>query len=407
MPRDDMGLIQKLPPSKLDVYLLRQMLPRMGGVLLIALAALLIERILRLFDLVAGFGAEIGLVLSLAINLIPHYIGLALPAALCFATLATLSALSQSNEIDVLEGAGWSLRRIGVPFIALSVVMVFISLLLFGIVQPYSRYAFHEIRYQIQTAGWKGRVEQTAFFDLGEGMTLSVGDVDPGNRLFYRVFLLRNDDDGETVTTARRGSLAAAEDGNGFYLLLEDGQILFPKGQTLTFDKFPIARRFDLKDIPFRDRGDNHRELTFTELWDRMHPADGSVADPRFTTEFHNRLIRAVSLIAVALMAVPLGITRKRVPTWRRAVIAIGILAAYDNIIKFVAGLGTLGRIDPALGLWSLCGLFIAGGFWLYMTTASQGSNSPFSRLIVAINDIMLHVGQRLTAIMSKAKHSP
>lgn len=402
-----MEYIAKLRISQLDVYLLRQMLARMGVALIIALAALLIERILRLFDLVSDLGADVGLVLSLALNLVPHYIGLALPAALCFSILATLSSLSKSNEIDILEGSGWSLRRIGIPFIACSIVMVFISLFLFGTVQPYSRYAFHEVRYQIRTAGWQGKVEQTAFFDIGKGMTLSVGEADPNNRLFYHVFLLRKDEQGETVTTARRGSLAQAKNDKGFYLVLQDGQMFLPNGQTIKFDTLPISRRFDLDDIPFRERGDSHRELTFFELWDRMHPPDGREVEPRFATEFHNRLIRAISLIAVAFMAVPLGINRKRVPTWRRAVIAIAILAAYDNIIKFVAGLAILGRIDPALSLWGLCSFFIAGGFWLYFSTPSQGSNSPFSQFIATINDWMFYIGRKIPFKLLKARQTP
>lgn len=402
-----MSLREKLTIRELDGYLIRQMMPRMMGALLIALAALLIERILRLFDLVTGFGAEIGLVLSLAVNLVPHYIGLALPAALCFATLATLSALSHSNEIDVLESSGWSLRRIGVPFIGCSIVIVFISLFLFGTVQPYSRYAFHEIRYQIQTAGWNGRVEQAKFLNLGKGMTLSVGNVDPGNKLFYQVFVSQKDEQGETVTTARRGSLAKTEDGNGLVLVLKNGQVLFPKGQILQFDTLPIARRFDVGEISFRERGDSHRELTFFELWERMHPEDGAEVDPRFATEFHNRLIRSISLIAVAFMAIPLGITRKRVPTWRRAVIAIAILAAYDNIIKFVAGLAALGRIDPVFGLWGLCSVFLAVGFWMFISTPSQGSHSPFSQMIVAINDAMAYVSRGLSAAIVKVRKSP
>lgn len=380
---------------QVDRYLIWQMLPRMTAAMLVTLAALLIERILRLFDLVTGFGAEIGIVLSLAVNLLPHYIGLALPAAFCFAILVTLSALSQSSEIDALENAGWSLRRIGAVFIGCSLIMVVFSVFLFGTIQPYSRYAFHEIRHVIKTAGWKGRVEQTAFLDLGEGMTLSVGDVDATARLFYRVFLIQNGPDGETVTTARKGTLSRSQDGKSLVLLLEEGQVLLPKGQVVTFEKLPIPRRFDLEEKLFRERGDSQRELTLFELWERMHPQNGVEAEPRFAVEFHNRLVRAFSLIGVALMSIPLGITRKRVPTWRRVVIAIAVLAAYDNIIKFTAGLASLGRVDPVFGLWGLCALFTAFSLWLYVSTPSQGSSSFLGRLIGILGHKPLPFGTR------------
>jgi len=61
--------------------------------------------------------------------------------------------------------------------------------------------------------------------------------------------------------------------------------MFLPNGQTIKFDTLPISRRFDLDDIPFRERGDSHRELTFFELWDRMHPPDGREVEPRFATE--------------------------------------------------------------------------------------------------------------------------
>lgn len=381
-----------------DRYLIKQMLPRMGVAMVITLAALLIERILRLFDLVTGFGAEIGIVLTLALNLLPHYIGLALPAAFCFAILTTFGTLSQSGEIDALENAGWSLRRIGLPFIVCSLFMAVFSLILFGTIQPYSRYAFQEIRHTIQTAGWKGRVEQATFFDLGKGLTLSVGDADPTARLFYRVFLVQKDEKGETVTTARRGTLIPYPDGQGVRLLLEEGQVLLPKGEVLKFDKLPYERRFDNKNTIFRERGDSHRELTFQELWQRMHPANGGEPERRFAVEFHSRLVRAFSLIAVALMSIPLGITRKRVPTWRRIVVAIAILAAYDNMIKFVSELAGTNGIGPVFGLWGLCGLFTVFSLWLYISTPSQGSNAPFGRLIDTLSRKLSLAGKRLAA---------
>lgn len=381
--------------GQVDRYLIRQMLPRMAAALGVTLAALLIERILRLFDLVTGVGADIGAILGLAISLVPHYIGLALPAAFCVGMLGTLGALSKENEIDALENAGWSLRRIGVPFLCCGMIMVLISIVLFGAVQPYSRYAFYEIRHAVKTAAWDGRVEKTTFLDLDKGMTLTVGDVDQTGRIFTNVFLLREEPDGETVTTARRGVVAPSPDQKSLVLLLEDGQILFPEGQVVKFKRLPIQRKFDIVDNPFRERGESHRELTFGELWERMKPVDGVEAEPRFAVEFHGRLIRAFSLFGVALLSVPLGVNRKRAPTWRRIVIAIALLAAYDNIIKFVSGLGAIGYFNPAFSLWGLCCLFILISLWLYVATPSQGSQSPINSILKFMNYLLVQITRK------------
>lgn len=376
----------KYPFGQIDRYLISQMLPRMFGALAITMAALLIERILRLFDLITGQGSDIGPVLTLALSLLPHYIGVALPLAFCIAVLGSLGALAKANEIDALENAGWSMRRIGVPFVVCALVMALFSSFLFGFVQPYSRYAFYEIRHAIRTAGWDGRVEQSVFLDVGEGMTLSVAEVDPGGRFLYNVFLLRQEDEGETVITARRGIVQPSEDGESVLLVLQDGQTLFPKGQRLTFKELPVQREFDMDDNPFRGRGSSHRELTFFELWDQMNPSSGEKPDPRYVVEFHSRLVRALSLVAVALLAVPLGVAGKRQPAWRQVVVALVVLAAYENIIKFIGGLGSLGRIDPVLGLWGLFAVFAAFSLWLYISTVSQGSRTPLRGLLRSMN---------------------
>ena len=89
--------------TKIDRYLLWRMLPRMGIALLITLLALLMERVLRLIDLVATQGAPLDLVVSMALNLVPHYLGLALPATFCIAILTALATLSRENEIDTRD----------------------------------------------------------------------------------------------------------------------------------------------------------------------------------------------------------------------------------------------------------------------------------------------------------------
>ncbi|MEM0944955.1 MAG: LptF/LptG family permease, partial [Pseudomonadota bacterium] len=65
------------------------MLPKMAAALIVTLGVLLIERLLRLLDFITGNGADIGPVLTMMLNLLPHYMGLALPAAFCIGVLAT------------------------------------------------------------------------------------------------------------------------------------------------------------------------------------------------------------------------------------------------------------------------------------------------------------------------------
>lgn len=354
----------------------------MVAVLLITLAVLLIERLLRLLDFITGYGADIGPVLSLMLNLLPHYMGLALPAAFCIGTLSALSRMSKENEIDALENAGWSLRRIGAPLIGCSVLFALISVLLFGIVQPYSRYAFNEMRHAILAAGWDGRVEQGVFLDAGDGLVLSAGEIDVTGRVLYNVFLVQEDAGAETVVTAERGIVVPTPDKTGVYLILRNGQVTPAGGGMLDFDQMQFDHKFDAADNPFRPRGGHERELTLFELWQEMYPVSGIPPEPRFAAEFHNRLVRAVSLIGIALIAVPLGVSRKRAATWQRMVLAVVLLAVYDNLIKLASGYAKLGHIDPAVSLWGACALFNGLSLWLFLSSPGQGARNPLRRVL-------------------------
>jgi lipopolysaccharide export system permease protein len=361
-----------------DRYLLRQMLPRMGAALTITLVALLFERILRLLSFVTGHGADLTPILALALNLLPHYLGLALPAAFCIAVLSSLFALSKNNELDMLESAGWSIRRVGASYVAMSVVFCLLSVLLFGVIQPYSRFAFSEIQHEIINAGWSGRLEQGIFLDLGQDTTLSAGEIDATGRILTNVFLVQGaDPKRQTATTAVRAVVVPDASGHSVHLVLTNGRSLGGDGSVLEFDELILGRKFDLDNTPFRPRGGSERELTLGELWDQMEQ-DGPAVEPRIVLEFHSRLVRAFSLIGFALISIPLAVSRKRSPGWQRIGIAVVILAVYDNLIKLIGSMAQLGQIDPVIGMWGLWAGFMCLGLWLFITTPGQGAVSPF-----------------------------
>lgn len=353
----------------MDRYLLKLMFPRLIAVMLVALAALLAERMLRLFDLMNAYGAEVTPVLRMVASLVPHYLGLALPIAFCIAVLGAMRHLSQTSEAVAMGSAGWSLRRIGLPFVLCGVLFCLLSQLLFGVIQPGSRYLYQTIRHELINAGWNGRVEEGMFFKVKDGFLVSTAGIDGTGRVLENVFVLREGKDGTTIMTATGGVLVPDPEKGRVMLRLENGRLLLPDGKFFDFGDTTVNHDFELP-APFRSRGESARELTTPELWRAM--ADGgTAADPKFATEFHNRMIRSVSLIGIAMMAVPLGMANARSPGWVPLATAIVILAVFDNAIKFISGLAQNGSLDPALGMWGLAFVFNAAGFWLFMTNSS------------------------------------
>lgn len=376
------------PFGRADRYLLRLMAPRMGAALLVTLVALLVERLLRLFDILSSYGAEIGPVMGMLVNLVPHYLGLALPVAFSLGVLGAVGRLSRDNELDALESAGWSLRRIGASFILCGAGLAVVSLALFGFVQPYSRYAYYELRHEALAAGWNGRLEEGAHVPIGDGLLLSAGRVDPSGRGLRDIFVLRQEAKGDTAITARRGLLIPDPDSPVVELRLEDGRALGPEGEVLTFELLRLSRRIGPESPFFRPRGESERELTAPELWQAAYGDPESAAEPRFAAELHDRLVRAVSVVGVALISAPLAAARKRVSIWPRMALAVATLAVFDNLMKFAAGFAAQGRVAPEPALWGVALLFNGAGLWLYLSTSGQGTGGPAARLASGAADL-------------------
>ena len=387
----------------IDAYLLRLMATPMIAALSVTLAALLLERVLRLFELLTGKGAPLGLVVAMTLNLVPHYLGLALPAAFAVGIIVVMTSLTSENEIDAIEGAGWSIRRIGVGFVLCAVALSIFSTILFGWVQPYTRYGFQAVRHELVNSAWDARVEAGVFVDAGQGLTISAEDVDPTGRFLERVFVRQiEDESAERILTAQRGVLIPNPDRSALRLRLINGvavSIGRAEGElSATFDSVMLEREFDLSEHQFRPRGGSERELTLGELWDKMTGADGFIPEARYAAEFYARILRSLAVIGVPLIAVPLAVAGKRSPPWRRVVVALAILVAFQNITKAFQGAATNGDIDPLLGIGGLGLAYFALGVWLFATTPSQGSNSAARNMFVGLDNVIV----RLKAALPK-----
>ncbi len=371
----------------IDRYLLRLMATPMMAALAVTLSALLLERVLRLFELLTGKGAPLGLVVSMALNLVPHYLGLALPAAFAVGIIGVMASLSSENEVDAMEASGLSIRRIGAGFILCGVLLAFLSVALFGYAQPYSRYAFRDVRHQLINAAWDARVEAGVFLDAGQGMTISAEDVDPTGRFLEKVFVLQEANTSERILTAERGVLIPNPEAGIVRLRLINGvavSIGEDEGElSATFDSVMLERSFDIKTPEFRARGGSERELTMGELWTRMQGADNLPIEPRYASEFFGRFVRALALIGVPLIAVPLAVAGKRSPVWRRVVVAIALLVVFQNLTKVMQAMENSGDVPAGVGIWTLCAIYFAIGLWLFVSTTSQGSGSPAQTMFV------------------------
>jgi lipopolysaccharide export system permease protein len=373
-------------PRLLDRYILREALKPLMASLTVVLIALLMERLVRLFDLLAHHGGPFGLVLQLAANLIPHYLGLALPAAFFISIFVVVARMGEDNELDALQACGLSTARFARSFLGLGTGLALFSVLLFGFMQPYSRYAYSALYNLVVNASWDATVPQGTFVDAGEGVTITADRVDHTGRYLAKVFVHQKRPDGQFwLTTAASGALAASSDRQRLLLTLRDGvQVrILPDGrqQSLRFDELKLDRHFQLETQPFRPRGGSERELTLPELWQEMHDPASPLSHYRLASEFHARLSRAMSLPLLPLLAVPMGMAAKRARRGQGIAVAAIILILYHHTVQLGESLGDLGRVEPLYGIWVPYGLFALLCGWLFRRAQTRPGDNPFSAL--------------------------
>jgi lipopolysaccharide export system permease protein len=140
----------------IDRYLIRQILLTCLVMTGIGLAILVLERLLRLFALVADPNQAFRSVGQMLVLLLPHYLSIALPAAFFFGVLLTFMRLRQDNELAVLSSAGRSLLRLVAPALGLAVVMTAAAVLILGFLSPHARYAYRALKNSVAEASLNG-----------------------------------------------------------------------------------------------------------------------------------------------------------------------------------------------------------------------------------------------------------
>lgn len=371
----------------LDRYLLVEMTRPLAASLLVILSALLLERILRLIDLVAVHGGPLGPVLQMALNLVPHYLGLALPAAFFISMFIVVSRLADEAELDAMMATGVSLRRVEAPFIAIALAMTLVSLALYGFLQPYSRYAYRAILNAVQEAGWTGDVPRGVFVDAGDGMTLFAESVDGTGRQMSGVFIHERQSNGDIITTAEQGALTFVPDRGLLSLTLRNGRQVRSHGQAasiLDFDHYAFTRDFSQHAFLFRPRGADERELTLTEIYELLRSASATDLLASFRAEFHGRLVRSASILFLPFFAIPMGLAAKRGRRAPGLVIAAVVLVLYHHALQLGESLVDLGRAEPLLAIWTPFAIFAASCLAVTLRTDLKPGLGPLDTALAA-----------------------
>jgi lipopolysaccharide export system permease protein len=365
-----------------DRYVLRQLAKPLVTSITIGLVVLLAERMVRLLDTTLGKKNSFGVVFEMLAYLVPHYLSLALPAALFLGLLYSFNKLSRDSEIDAFLASGIGLHRLAQPVAILSVILAAFSFLIVGWLQPHTRYAYRAVVFDVQNVDVFYLAEEGIFMEAGT-RTFILDKLDRSAGSFERIFLFDNRGAGgiETVTAAN-GRLIENPNAPLPVLRLENGHSLkIDRMPSMDANQTPPASTvstFDVADTPlgqvadkaFRPRGEDERELTLPELIARQdHPPKGTTLN-EMRSELHKRLIVMLTLPMLPFLAVPFALGRRRNQRTYRFGIALVLLVVLNEIIEQGAIATKAHGTSPWLTMWLPFLAFTAFAAWRFWATA-------------------------------------
>ena len=370
----------------------------LAGAMAIGLLMLLAERMVRLLDTTLGKKNSFAVVFELLAYLVPHYLGTAIPAALFLGLLFGFNKMSTNSEIDGFMAAGAGLHRLVRPVVALAVLLSFVSLFIFGWVQPYTRYQYRSVVFDVQNIEVFYLAEEGVFMLAGP-RTFILDSLDRGKNAFDHVFMFEDRGvNGTETVTASRGSLIESASGQRPVLHLESGHRLTFK-QRPAFGAaeapLPAVAEFATADTPlgrvsdelFRPRGEDERELTLPELYaQRTSPPKGTTPDA-MRAELHKRLVNILTPLVLPILAVPFAVGRRRSQRAYRFGIALVLIVAFHEVIEQGSLATRTGGLSPWLTLWLPFGLLTAFAIWRFAVAAFMLKPDRFGIVIDAVID--------------------
>lgn len=374
--------------TRFDRYLARLIALPLLATLMISAMLLLLEKMLKLFDFVVNEGGPVSVVWAMLGNLIPQYLGLGIPIGLLLGILLAFRKLALSSELDALRAVGISYNRLMfVPYLY-AAALGLVTLIIVGFIQPYSRYAYEGLQFELRSGALGASIKVGEFASLGKRMMLRVEESHDQGSDLHGIFVRAESKSGKSLAvSAQRGTFLATDDPNVILLRLTNGVLVHDAPSYKT----PRVLGFAVHDLPidlpqieaFRARGDaDDEERTLPEL---ARLGTDPYANPATRAEsianFHRRLVQVLVVAVLPLLAVALAVPPKRSSSALGVFVSLVIVIVYNEISEYAERLGAAGKADPFLAQWGPFALFAALCVWLYYVLAFKPGGQPIGSL--------------------------
>lgn len=365
----------------LDRYILREMAAAFTIGVVTFTFVLLMNKILRLVELIVNKGVPTGVVLQLFLYIVPYSLVVTIPMATLLACLAAYGRMAADNEITALKVTGFSLYRLMAPALAFGMLAYLATTYITVNLLPFSNRAFKTLVYQLTRLRATVGMQEGTFSSDFEGLTLYVHRIDAETGTLHGVFIVDAREPKEhRLIMAREGRLYSDPEQFRILLQLHGGTTHAAPADSpgryrvLSFGAYDLRLDMGRALTDPVDRPLGEQELTIGELRQRARKLlrEGRNHRPPLV-EMHKKLAIPVACLLFGLVGPPLGMRIRRGGRAASLVISIGFALGYYLLIVAGEGLGTRGKLPPAWAMWLPNAILAVLGGSLLVAGAREG----------------------------------
>jgi lipopolysaccharide export system permease protein len=333
----------------LDRYLAKEiLLPFFAGLLFLTQILVAIQLLARA-EVLFGSGVSLTDILLVALYITPHFLAFVLPVAFLLAAVLGVGRLAEDRELVALGAAGISPTRLVKVPVLMGLAVATLAMGLVVRAEPYGLQAARRKLDAVIKRNISGDVKPGIFYEEIPGFTLYAQEVE-GRRWRHVLISDQTDREAPLLVMARAGRIETAPHGGSLQLRLEQGELHREELKASEYVTAMFARSQLTLGLPtrFHRTRDEH---TPEELMLQIERFDdeGKVAEGRsWRAFFHRKLANSLSILAFALVAVPIAAARRGGRAFGFTA-TLFTVAGYHSLMRVAEGMGQRGVIPPSL----------------------------------------------------------
>ena len=345
--------------SVLNRYLMREATLGWAAVTVVLLGIMLATRFARFLAEAAAGELPQDLLFKVVLLSSVQYLVILIPVSLMLGLMLALGRMYKDQEITALAACGVGLREMYRPFIGIAVLLAVAT---GALALQFGPWAGRTVDYLIKDAR---RLVQFTPFEAGHFKSVA-GD----RAVFYTERV--DHESGElgavfvyVADPAYRSVLLAASGKQGVDPATGEREVSLYDGAR--YQGRPGQADFEL--TRFGEYGTRVTPPDFIYVTGKRKVRDtleliGSL-DPEDQAELQWRIAAPITVLLLALIAVPLAHTSPRQGRYGKVVLGIVVYLVYINLLGVGQALIAEGWVEPAFGLWWVHALMLAGALWL------------------------------------------